>query len=126
MEIQLGFFQIHHVYEVSLVMAKSGFVENVGGYEQEDEPVPNINCRMVRMEISGETIEMAIKFKTVKEKLVREKIVLKSGEDKVSLELVARVFGVGKRKWNTKAEIRNARFDTFNASSISRVKSNNI
>ena len=31
MEIQLGFLQIQHVYEVSLVMAKSGFVENVGG-----------------------------------------------------------------------------------------------
>ena len=50
MEIQLGFLQIQHVYEVYLVMGKSGFVENVNGYEQEDEPVPNINCRMVRME----------------------------------------------------------------------------
>ena len=31
MEIQLGFLQIQNVYEVSLVMAKSDFVENVGG-----------------------------------------------------------------------------------------------
>ena len=95
-EIQLGFLQIHHVYEVSLVMAKSGFVENVAGYEQNDDPVPNINCRMVRMKVSEDTIEMVIKFKTVKEKLVREKIVLKSDEDKVSLEFVARVLGKGK------------------------------
>ena len=27
-EIQLGFLHIHHVYEVSFVMGKSGFLEN--------------------------------------------------------------------------------------------------
>ena len=67
LEIQLGFLQIHHVYEVSFVMGKSDFVENVGDYEQEDDPVPNINCRMIRMEVSEDTIEMVIKsFKVVK------------------------------------------------------------
>merc|ERR1719154_732079 len=96
MEIQLGFLQVHHLYEVSFVMDKSGFVNNVDDYEQEYEPIPNINCRMVRMEVSGDTIEMVIRFKTVKEKLVREKIVLKNDEDRVSLEFVARVLGKGK------------------------------
>jgi hypothetical protein len=77
-------------------MGNSGFVENVGGYEQEDDPVPNINCRMVRMKVIGDNIEMVIKFKAFKEKLVREKIALKSGGDKVSLEFVARELGKGK------------------------------
>ena len=36
MEIQLGFLQIQHVYEVSLVMAKSGFADNIAAYEQEE------------------------------------------------------------------------------------------
>ena len=71
MEIQLGFIQIQHVYEVSLVMDKSGFVEHVGDFEQEDEPVPYTNCRLDRMEVSEDRIEMVIKFKAFKEKLVR-------------------------------------------------------
>ena len=55
--------------------------------------MPNINCRLDIMEVSEDTIEMVIKFKAFKEKLVRENIVLKSGEDKVFLEFIARVPG---------------------------------
>ena len=55
--------------------------------------MPNINCRLDIMEVSEDTIEMVIKFKAFKEKLVRENIVLKSGEDKVFLEFIARVLG---------------------------------
>ena len=48
------------------------------------------------MEMTGDTIEMVIKFKALKEKLVRKKIALRSGEDKVPLEFVARVLEKGK------------------------------
>ena len=96
-EIQLGFLQIHHVYEVSFVMSRSVFVADVAGYEQEDEPVPNINCRMAGIEQEDDNVRMVIKFKAVKEKLVREKIVVTNCEnDKVCLEFVARVLGKGK------------------------------
>ena len=96
-EIQLGFLQIHHVYEVSFVMSRSVFVADVAGYEQEDEPVPNINCRLAGIEQEDDNVRMVIKFKAVKEKLVREKIVVTNGEnDKVCLEFVARVLGKGK------------------------------
>ena len=96
MEIQLGFLQVHHVYEVILNMDKAAFAKDVAGYEQVDEPVPNINCRVVKMEVIGNTIEMVIKFKAVKEKLVREKIVINCDQDEVSFEFVARVLGKGK------------------------------
>eukprot|EP00092_Neocalanus_flemingeri_P103165 GFUD01131991.1.p1 GENE.GFUD01131991.1~~GFUD01131991.1.p1 ORF type:complete len:158 (-),score=61.26 GFUD01131991.1:32-505(-) len=95
-EIQLGFLQIHHVYEGSFVMSRSVFVADVAGYEQNDEPVPNINCRMVGIDQEGDNVVVEIKFKALKEKLVREKIVLKYENDEVGLEFVARVLGKGK------------------------------
>ena len=97
LEIQLGFLQVHHVYEISIRIPKAGFTEDLSDdYKQVDDPVPNINCRIAEIEVAEDTVDMLIKFKAVKEKLVREKIKLKSGHNELSFEFIARVLGKGK------------------------------
>ena len=98
LEIQLGFLQVHHVYEVSLRIPRTGGVAQdvTEDHEQVDDPVPNINCRVAEIEVTEDTVNMLIKFKAVKEKLVREKIKVRSLNNEVSLEIIARVLGKGK------------------------------
>ena len=97
-EIQLGFLQINHVYQLSINLLNFWKVSDVT-FEQKDEPVPNINCRLLsyRMNNNQEDIEMKFSFTALKEKLVREKIQLQDRNDfSIELEFVARVLGKGK------------------------------
>merc|ERR1719509_110135 len=87
-EVQLGFLQIHHMYEVAVVLTRATMPKELGLYSQRDEPVPNINCRLKEVKEDGEQVrqwdvmvtliqvKVLLTLKTVKEKLVREKLVL--------------------------------------------------
>ena len=99
MEIQLGFLQVNHMYEVSLISSRTVFPPScdLNDLVQTDDPLPNINCRIISIKArDNETVEIVIKFSAVKEKLVREKLSLIDGNININLEVVARVLGKGK------------------------------
>ena len=95
-EVQLGFLQVHHVYDIVFPLKLDYLVD----YLQKDDPVPNLNCRIEKMEVVENGVQVTIRFKAVKEKLVREKVILENKEDDIKdeifLEFVARVLGKGK------------------------------
>ena len=98
-EIQLGFLQVNHMYEVSLVCSRTVFPDNcdLKDLVQNDDPVPNINCRIISIvERNDEKVEIIFKFSAVKEKLVREKLNLIDKNININLEVIARVLGKGK------------------------------
>ena len=103
LEIQLGFLQINHVYEINVSMGRTLFPQNceICNFTQLDDPVPNINCRVTNISENEEqtTIRLSIRFSAVKEKLAREKFSLVDTGDRgirVDIEAVARVLGKGK------------------------------
>ena len=98
-EIQLGFLQVNHMYEDSLVCSRTIFPANcdLKDLVQNDDPVPNINCRIISIVArDGENVEMIFKFSAVKEKLVRERLNLIDKNININLEVIARVLGKGK------------------------------
>ena len=102
-EIQLGFLQVHHMYEVTLIFSRTIFPSycDLKNFVQNDEPVPNINCRVISLlEMDLENVKMILQFSAVKEKLVREKFSLVAKDSDVEitlyLEVIARVLGKGK------------------------------
>jgi len=98
-EVQLGFLQVHHVYEVVLLIGRDKFPGELSLYGQIDAQVPNLNCRINHLERETKTdqVKLVLTLKTVKEKLVREKVQV-GGENltTINLEVVARVLGKGK------------------------------
>merc|ERR1712130_732076 len=96
-EVQLGFLQVHHVYEVALLLRREIFSGQLNLYGQIDSQVPNLNCRIIRLVEEGtDQVKVVLSLKTVKEKLVREKLEV-GGEclTTLNLEVVARVLGKG-------------------------------
>jgi len=101
LEIQLGFLQIHHIYEITALLPNTVFTAQASKYVQRDNPVPNVNCRMtVLRDTPPSQVTIKLRYATRREKLVREKVVLEAGvgeeEGEVKLEVVARVLGKGK------------------------------
>merc|ERR1711990_1235720 len=85
LEIQLGFLQINHMYEIQVKASSSVLPNELRSAVQIDEPIPNINCRFISFHIhkdqpdsgaESSSVSMRFYFKAVKEKLVREKITL--------------------------------------------------
>ena len=58
MEVQLGFLQIHHMYEVAVVLTRATMPGELNLYSQQDEPVPNINCRLKEAKEDGEQVRL--------------------------------------------------------------------
>merc|ERR1711884_219768 len=105
-EVQLGFLQVHHTYEVTVVVDRTFFPTNCvpRNLVQKDDPVPNINCRVTGItdcSQAASNVELSLRFSAVKEKLTREKFSLVDSDSsdgglRVDMELVARVLGKGK------------------------------
>ena len=57
-EVQLGFLQIHHMYEVAVVLTRATMPGELNLYSQQDEPVPNINCRLKEAKEDGEQVRL--------------------------------------------------------------------
>ena len=104
-EVQLGFLQVHHQYEVSFVLRRAVVPgPQLAAVTQRDLPVPNLNCRLRSLAEAGPgLVALTLGFRAVKEKLMREKLVLEGGGGEeegvvgeLVLEVVARVLGRGK------------------------------
>merc|ERR1711915_702815 len=69
-EVQLGFLQVHHVYDIVFPLKLDYLVD----YLQKDDPVPNLNCRIEKMEVVSNGAQVTIRFKALKLNLFGRKL----------------------------------------------------
>jgi len=96
-EIQLGFLQVNHTYEVVVRLgANVGEGLDLETFAQKEVPVP-IHCKLLRIQRTGDSTLLIFNFKAMHDKVTREKMVLAGTDDSsIQFEIVARVLGRGK------------------------------
>jgi len=96
-EIQLGFLQQNHTYEVNVDLA-SGLddIANVEKYGQSEVPPP-IHCKFINIDTSEGKSVLKFQFKAIHDRVTKEKIELLGPDDSsLQFDVTARVLGKGK------------------------------
>eukprot|EP00088_Acartia_fossae_P023580 TRINITY_DN24582_c0_g1_i1.p1 TRINITY_DN24582_c0_g1~~TRINITY_DN24582_c0_g1_i1.p1 ORF type:complete len:173 (-),score=34.62 TRINITY_DN24582_c0_g1_i1:114-632(-) len=97
-EVQLGFLQVNHTYEVCVDLSSSDLDPSLDleSYGQKEVPVP-VHVKFLDLRKGESGASLTFVFKALHDKVTKEKMFLASKEeDELQFEIVARVLGKGK------------------------------